>query len=173
MRVYYFYLSLSLSFVVPELQGESLEEIAREKAQLAWEQLKTTEGCEGVLIEDTALGFDALNGLPGAYIKWFLAAAGRESLCRMLDGFGPEGRGASATCTLVLATPSQLHLFSGVTRGSIAMHPQGPIDSFGWDPIFLPDGSGGRSYAQMSAEEKNSISHRSRALAQLRSYLES
>lgn len=160
---------------MPELQGESLEEIAREKGRLAWEQLKHVSGCEGVLIEDTALGFDALGGLPGAYIKWFLGAAGRESLCRMLDGFGPEGRGAAATCTLVLfKADGECRVFAGVTRGRIAKHPQGPVDSFGWDPIFIPDDGNaeGKSYAQMTTEEKNAISHRSRALQQLREYLQ-
>ena len=80
-------------FIVPEFQGASLEDIARMKAQTAHDRLKAP-----VIIEDTALAFDALNGLPGAYIKWFLDAIKCEGLAKMLDGF--DNRSGSAICTI-------------------------------------------------------------------------
>ena len=122
-----------------------------------------------VVIEDTALCFDAMGELPGPYIKWFLESIGPAGLCRMLDGF--PSRTARAICTLVLIdSDEQVHVFQGITPGRIAQVPQGE-HLFGWDPIFIPS-EGQLSYAQMTVEEKNRISHRSRALAQLREYLE-
>ena len=80
---------------MPEWQGASLEEIASKKATSAYERL----ACP-CIIEDTALSFTSLGGLPGAYVKWFLAAVGPEGLARMLDGFGAAGRDAEAICTM-------------------------------------------------------------------------
>ena len=68
----------------------SVEEVARAKCMSAWEHLKK-EGKETnvrVIVEDTALCFSALGGLPGVYIKWFLKELKPEGLHRMLTGFG-------------------------------------------------------------------------------------
>lgn len=81
---------LSHKLDLPELQGAP-EEIAREKALIAFEKLQ-----KPVLIEDTSLCFNSLGGLPGPYIKHFLEAVGHEGLNRMLDGF--EDRSAYAQC---------------------------------------------------------------------------
>ncbi len=106
--------------------------------------------------------------MPGPYIKWFLEAIGPEGLCRLLDGF--NSRSAKAICTMVLIDQhGQEHLFQGVTAGVIAQQPRGE-NRFGWDPVFVPEESNGLSYAEMASEAKNQISHRSRALAQLKTY---
>ena len=76
------------------MQGASLEEIATLKVKSAYSLLNKTP----VIIEDTALCFKALNGLPGAYVKWFLEAVGSEGLARILDGF--KDRQAEAVCTI-------------------------------------------------------------------------
>ena len=60
-------------------------------------------------------------------------------------------------------------LFDGRTVGKIVM-PRGKLD-FGWDPIFEPDEGNGKTYAEMSKDEKDAISHRSRAFVQFRDYL--
>ena len=78
---------------MPELQGASLEEIATKKVESAYALLGTP-----VIVEDTALCFNALGGLPGAYVKWFSEAVGSAGLARMLDGF--ECRDAEAVCTM-------------------------------------------------------------------------
>jgi inosine triphosphate pyrophosphatase len=64
---------------------------------------------------------------------------------------------------------AEIHVFDGRTSGKIVL-PRGPLD-FGWDPIFEPDEGKGKTYAEMSIQEKNAISHRSRSFAKLRSYL--
>ena len=151
-----------------------------------------------VLTEDTGLSFDALGGgLPGPYIKWFLQAMGNEGLCRMLDGFKTDEEsacqsipspsscsnvhGAVASCIFALMTKgwTEPRLFEGHCLGRIAEHPCGP-QTFGWDCIFIPNAlssdnhnecNNELSFAQMTKEQKNSISHRSKALAKLKSFL--
>ncbi|OJJ55326.1 hypothetical protein ASPSYDRAFT_158756 [Aspergillus sydowii CBS 593.65] len=145
---------------VPEIQG-TIEEIAKEKCSHA---ARVVGG--PVLTEDTALEFSALKGLPGPYIKSFLEALGHEGLNKMLDSF--ESRGAEAVCTfaLSLGPESEPILFQGRTEGTI-VSPRGPAN-FGWDPIFE---HGGKTYAEMTKEEKNKISHRYKALVKLQQWL--
>ena len=69
---------------LPELQGEDAKDIAMAKLLEAEKLLPDT----ALFIEDTSLGFDALSGLPGPYIKWFLKKVGHHGLKSMLDGFG-------------------------------------------------------------------------------------
>lgn len=97
---------------VPELQG-SIEEIARYKCQ---EAARLVSGA--TITEDTALCFDALNGLPGPFIKWFLQGIGLEGLYKLLDGFGEGERGARAVCTFAYCSGpgEEPILFQGVTK---------------------------------------------------------
>ena len=121
------------------------------------------------LVEDTSLCFNAMGGLPGVYIKWFLQKLGHEGLDRMLDGF--EDRSAYAQCIFAFAEApgAQPLLFVGRTPGSIVRQ-RGPAD-FGWDPVFEPEGGAGRTYAEMDKAAKNALSHRFRALDLLRAHL--
>ncbi|PSC67711.1 inosine triphosphate pyrophosphatase [Micractinium conductrix] len=147
---------------LPELQGEP-EEIAAEKCRLAVQALQAP-----VMVEDTCLCFNALQGLPGPYIKWFLQKLGHEGLNRLLAGW--EDKSAYAQCTFAYSAGpgSEPLVFVGRTEGRIVLA-RGPHD-FGWDPIFEPDGFG-QTYAEMDKEIKNGISHRFRALDKLRTHL--
>lgn len=120
-------------------------------------------------MEDTSLCFDALGGLPGPYVKWFLQAVGPDGLHRLLTGF--DVKTASAVCIFAYcAGPGADPLvFEGVTRGTIVA-PRGPTD-FGWDPVFEPEEGGGLTYAEMEKSAKNAISHRYRALDRVRAWL--
>ncbi|KAJ3228711.1 hypothetical protein HDU78_009598 [Chytriomyces hyalinus] len=141
---------------LPELQAASTAEVSTEKCKLAAEAVQGA-----VLVEDTSLCFNALNSLPGPYIKWFLEGVGHDGLNRMLDGF--EDRSAYALCTFAYCEGpgKEVHIFEGKTDGSI-VKARGPLD-FGWDPIFEPSGFS-QTYAEMPKETKNTISHRARAL---------
>lgn len=152
----------SVKLDLPELQGEP-EDIAKEKCRLASQEVGGA-----VMVEDTCLCFNALKGLPGPYIKWFLEKCGHDGLNRMLDGF--EDRTAYAQCTFAYTPGPEYEplIFIGRTHGAI-VPARGPTD-FGWDPIFLPDGFK-ETYAEMEKSVKNTISHRYRALDALRSYL--
>ncbi|CAD8054538.1 unnamed protein product [Paramecium sonneborni] len=140
---------------LPELQGPPLQ-IAKEKALLAYEKLG-----KACVTEDTSLCFNALNGMPGPYVKWFLEATGPEGLSKMLDGF--EDKTGYAQCILSYMGPELKEplLFVGQTPGVI-VRPRGPRN-FGWDPIFQPDGFT-ETYAEMDKEVKNQISHRLKAI---------
>ncbi|CAF0951191.1 unnamed protein product [Brachionus calyciflorus] len=147
---------------LPEYQGESGEEIAIEKCKTALELLKAP-----VLVEDTSLCFNALHGLPGPYIKWFLKKLKPDGLHKLLAGF--EDKSAYAQCIFAYGEPgNEIRTFVGKTGGKI-VEPRGPRD-FGWDPCFQPDNYE-QTYAEMSKELKNSISHRYKAVDLLRNYL--
>ena len=129
-----------------EVQSTSLEEIVTHKVKQAYDILR-----EPVLVEDVALGFDALGGLPGPFIKFFVEAdEGLEKLCRMLDSF--DTRAAEAACVFGYYDGEQLELFRGSLRGEIAEHPRGE-NGFGWDKIFIPDGYGDKTRAELSPSD--------------------
>ncbi|TPP60275.1 Inosine triphosphate pyrophosphatase [Fasciola gigantica] len=153
----------SKSLDLPEIQG-TVEEVSREKCRCATRLIQGP-----VIIEDTALCFEALNGLPGPYIKSFLGALGPDGLPKMIMGFGDNR--AYALCTFAFCEgPSHpVHLFTGRTDGQI-VNPRGPRN-FGWDPVFQPDGYE-QTYAEMDKSEKNRISHRFKALHKLKQFLE-
>jgi non-canonical purine NTP pyrophosphatase (RdgB/HAM1 family) len=157
----------SIDIDLPEIQSLDLREVAEAKAREAFRQLG-----EPVMVEDTALVLLAWQvpseredlppiGLPGPLIKWFLKPhiAGLHRLCRMLDPF-PD-RAAEAQ-TLIVTFDGEPTFYLGRTRGRIAPAPVGS-DGFGWDPIFIPDGSE-QSFAQMSPAEKDTFSMRRKAL---------
>ncbi|XP_051481544.1 inosine triphosphate pyrophosphatase isoform X2 [Apus apus] len=131
---------------------------------------KKLEEVQGpVIVEDTCLCFNALGGLPGPYIKWFLEKLKPEGLYKLLAGF--EDKSAYALCTFAFSTgnPEEpVKLFKGQTHGLI-VEPRGPRD-FGWDPCFQPDGYN-QTYAELPKAVKNSISHRYRALSELSAFL--
>ena len=149
---------------LPELQGDPAK-VSREKCAAA---VKKVGGA--VIVEDTSLCFNALNGMPGVYIKWFLESCGHDGLNRMLSGFDDKTAYAQTVVAFCPGPGDEPAIFDGRTRGKIVM-PRGKLD-FGWDPIFEPDEGKGKTYAEMSKEEKDSISHRSRAFGQLRKYLD-
>ncbi|XP_063489563.1 inosine triphosphate pyrophosphatase isoform X8 [Symphalangus syndactylus] len=102
---------------LPEYQGEP-DEISIQKCQEAARQVQGP-----VLVEDTCLCFNALGGLPGPYIKWFLEKLKPEGLHQLLAGF--EDKSAYALCTFALGTgdPSQpVRLFRGRTSAGVQWH---------------------------------------------------
>ncbi|XP_075867099.1 inosine triphosphate pyrophosphatase isoform X3 [Microcebus murinus] len=118
---------------LPEYQGEP-DEISIQKCREAARQVKGP-----VLVEDTCLCFNALGGLPGPYIKWFLEKLKPEGLHQLLAGHKDKSAYALCTFALSLGDPSEpVLLFTGRTSGQI-VEPRGCRD-FGWDPCFQPDG---------------------------------
>jgi inosine triphosphate pyrophosphatase len=148
---------------LPELQGDPIT-IAKKKCELAAREMNGA-----VITEDTSLCFSALNELPGPYIKRFLDKCGHVGLNKMIEGFEDKSAYASTVVAFCAGPNKKIFLFEGRTEGQIVM-PRGKLD-FGWDPVFEPIESNGKTYAEMSKDEKDSISHRSRAFAKLREYL--
>jgi len=154
----------SMKVDLPELQGEDATEIAIAKCKVAAEKVNGP-----VMCEDTCLCYNALGGLPGPYIKWYLQKVGLLGLYKKLAGY--EDKSAYAQCIFALcAGPGcEVHIFDGRTQGRIVL-PCGPED-FGWDPVFQPDEGPGFTFAEMTKDAKNAISHRGRALESLRKWL--
>lgn len=152
------------SLDLDEVQG-TIEEVTINKAKAA---AKILDG--PVLVEDTCLGFEAFNNLPGPYIKWFVKSIGLSGLVDMLYKF--ENKGANAICTFGYCEgpDAEVKLFQGITKGNI-VDSRGPTD-FGWDSVFEPEGFD-QTYAEMDKKTKNTISHRFRALDKLRNFLTS
>jgi len=132
---------------------------------------QTTGGLDGILVEDSGLNFNAFTGgeLPGAYIKHFLQAVGCDGLVKMLSSW--EDKRATAVCCFAFAFTQDPELNRFICPGEMvgtivpARHnPEQP--SFGWDPIFQPDGYD-KTFAEMDIDLKNRISHRARALRQV------
>ncbi len=144
-----------------EIQTIYVEELIRHKAQEAYDNVGVP-----LIVEDTGLVFEAWNGLPGALIKWFLKTVDNEGLIKML---GEESnRKASAQCFIAYHDGSKMEIVKGEISGTIATSVRGK-NGFGWDRIFIPEGHE-RTFAEMSAEEKNSFSMRKRAFENLKEF---
>jgi XTP/dITP diphosphohydrolase len=146
---------------LPEIQALDVADVVRQKALSAFAAVGRP-----IVVEDTGLSIDALGGLPGALIKWFLIAIGPAGICRLIP---PDaGRAATARSAIGYCAGETVEIFTGETRGEIVLEPAG--DDFGWNPIFRPDGSP-RTFAEMNVEERNRFSMRRLALEQLRKKL--
>lgn len=114
-----------------EIQSLDLHKIVRHKLIQAYAVLQTP-----VIVEDVALEFFALGGLPGPFIKFFIENNSLDNVCRMLDGMD---RSATARCVIGYCDAHTTKLFEGSLSGSIAEHPSGDR-GYGWDKIFIPQG---------------------------------
>ena len=122
--------------------------------------------------DDTGLEVEALNGAPGVYSARY---AGEEcnseaNMLKLLQNLTCENnRNAQFRTVIALIINGEEKLFNGIVKGTITNEKKGN-SGFGYDPIFIPEGYT-ESFAQMSGEMKNSISHRFRATKQLSDYL--
>ena len=122
--------------------------------------------------DDTGLEVEALGGEPGVYSARY---AGEEccseaNMQKLLHNLtGKENRNAQFRTVIALIIKGEEKLFNGIVKGTITEKKMGD-SGFGYDPIFIPEGFSD-SFAQMSSEMKNSISHRYRATQQLSNYL--
>ena len=121
---------------------------------------------DGVFADDTGLEIDALGGQPGVYTARWAGepAANRKKALAELKGITDRGAQFRTVITLIRMTGERLAV-SGVVRGRIAEEEYGQ-GGFGYDPVFIPEGYD-KTFGELPAEVKNSISHRSRALQAL------
>jgi inosine triphosphate pyrophosphatase len=148
-----------------EIQSTSLDEIVTHKVKQAYELVQ-----KPVLVEDVALSFEALGGLPGPFVKFFVDAEdGLEKMCRMCDGL--QNRNARAKCVFGYYDGERLELLRGGLDGVIADHPRGD-GGYGWDRIFCPQGYGGRTRAELNEEENETTYQMIKPFSQLRLLLQ-
>lgn len=177
-----------------EENGTTLSANSAIKAQTIWEYIRRqiSDGrCEidGVFADDTGLEIDALNGAPGVYTaRWYMmkdeesqisdvtcqkkdvAELNRTKALRVLTGEHNRGAQFRTVITLIrvnttLPKGEEILQVEGIVRGRIAEEEYGQ-GGFGYDPIFIPEGYD-KTFAELPAEVKNSISHRARALEAL------
>ena len=146
----------------PTLEGNAL-------AKARYVYSRTGLNC---FADDTGLEVDALNGEPGVRSARYATdghddEANKRLLLERMQGV--ENRAAQFRTAVALIVDGKEYLFEGIVRGDIACEEHG-AGGFGYDPLFLPQ-SGALTFAEMSAEAKNEISHRGRAVRKLAEFL--
>lgn len=156
---------------VPEVieDGATLVDNARLKAQALMHATGTA-----AVADDTGLEVDALGGAPGVYAARYAGedatyADNVDKLLRELSALADDGgdRRARFKSVAFVAFPDGSEVWAeGVMEGRIATAPRGD-NGFGYDPVFEPEVGGGRTFAEMTASEKDALSHRGRAFRAL------
>jgi non-canonical purine NTP pyrophosphatase (RdgB/HAM1 family) len=150
------------SIVLPEIQAADVKDITWYKLEAA-----RTKGFSRLVVEDVSLGFDELGNFPGPYVRWLLEAAGGKGLAAI--AYALNNRAAKAECCVAYWDGVEGHIFCGECLGEVLVEPRGQ-EKFGWDPWFQPRGSD-KTFAEMTPQEKDQLSHRGRAYRQLAEHL--
>lgn len=149
--------------------SDTLEGNARQKARYVWDNYRVS-----CFADDTGLEVTALDMAPGVYSARY-AGDQRNSADNMrllLDNLQNQSdRSARFRTVICLIHEGEEYLFEGMVQGTIRPEPSG-TEGFGYDPVFEPSGYA-ITFAEMSIEEKNIISHRGKAIAALRDFLSS
>ena len=151
---------------IPETQP-TIEGNALQKARYVYEH--TGLNC---FADDTGLEVEALNGAPGVYSARYAGehvSYADNNVLLLKNLAGCENRKARFRTVFALIVDGKDYLFDGRVEGTIATEPHGE-GGFGYDPLFVPEGSQ-LTFAEMSSEAKNKISHRGRAVAKLVAFL--
>ncbi len=151
---------------IPET-GQTLDENAIIKAKYVFD--RTGKNC---FADDTGLEIAALNGEPGVYSARYAGddCSFQDNMVKVLENLdGKADRSAKFRTVICLYLDGKQYLFEGQVDGEILTEEHGD-EGFGYDPIFLPSGFE-QSFAQMTLEQKNQISHRGRAVQKLVDFL--
>ena len=122
--------------------------------------------------DDTGLEIEALDGAPGVYSARYAGQPkdDQANINLVLDNLKYEtNRNAQFKTVIALQMHNQQHLFTGIVKGTLLTHKKGTA-GFGYDPIFVPE-TASKTFAEMTSEEKNQMSHRGKAVNQLVSFL--
>jgi len=161
---------------VPDLDVEETGTTFEENSYIKAEAIMKATGLPAIA-DDSGLETDALDGAPGVYSARFSGEnasdeSNNEKLLNLLRDIPDENRGARFVSVVTLCYPDGKTLVArGECPGTINRAPAGD-GGFGYDPLFVPEGFE-KTYAQITAEEKNAISHRANALRILKEKLES
>lgn len=152
--------------------GTTLAENSRIKAETVaeWLRANSQQPVDGVFADDTGLEIDALGGKPGVYTaRWAgePAANRRKALHELAD---KPNRTAQFRTVVTLIDRTGTRQVDGIVRGRIATEERGD-GGFGYDPVFIPEGYD-KTFAELPAETKNTISHRARAMSELKKLLQ-
>ena len=152
---------------IPET-ADTLQGNALQKAQFVYDKYHLN-----CFADDTGLEVEALNGAPGVYSARYAGehCSFADNVNKLLHEMqGKTNRRACFKTVVALILDGETHYFEGRVDGTIIETPRGG-EGFGYDPVFVPDGFS-ETFAEMSAEQKNKISHRGRAMAKLIEFLQ-
>ncbi len=147
----------------PEIQANTLEEVV----DFSLEYLSGIIG-ENFIIDDSGLFIDSLNDFPGVYSAYVFDTLGNEGILKLMEG--KTHRDAYFKTIIGIRFEGINYKLVGICHGKIAEEPRG-ANGFGYDPIFIPEGKE-KTFAEMSTEEKNKISHRGKAMRKLAGFVE-
>lgn len=150
---------------IPET-GETFEENSRQKSRFVWENYNLP-----CFADDSGLEVDALNGEPGVYSARYSGSRDMEqNIALVLKKMeGVQNRRARFRTVISLLLEGEIHLFEGAVEGVLLEKKMG-AEGFGYDPLFVPDGFV-QTFAEMSAGQKNQLSHRGEAVRKMVEFL--
>jgi len=149
----------------PEIQADTLEEVARAGVENVRQRFD-----QPFILEDAGLFIKTLEGFPGVYSKYVFFTIGLKGTLQLMKGI--KKRTAVFRSVYAFSTPQKPPVIvTGECPGTIATKQVG-TQGFGFDPIFIPKGET-RTFGEMTVEEKNTFSHRAKALEKLHRHLES
>ncbi len=150
---------ISVDYLEP--QGDDLEQVAVTSALWLSDLLPTP-----FFLEDAGLFVRALGGFPGPYSSYVFSRLGNDGMLKLMSGV--EDRAAEFVSVIALHTGGEIRTFTGRSRGELSTEPRG--GGWGFDPIFIPEGSGGLTFGELG-REKDRFSHRGAAVRELRRFL--
>ncbi len=139
---------------IDEVQADDVEYIAKRAAEDSYKILK-----KPLIVEDSGLYIDALNGFPGPYSSYVYKTLGVDGILKLMAGI--EKRNAVFKAVVAYTDGSITKTFLGLSNGRISLEARGR--GWGFDPIFIPEGVT-KTFGEMNVEEKNIFSHRGKAL---------
>lgn len=143
-----------------EIQADTLEEVVESSAKEVCERLGAP-----CFVEDAGLFIDSLKGFPGPYSSYVFKTVGNEGVIKLMKGTSSDK--AEFKSVIGYCEPgSEPQTFTGKTEGKIIRELRG-TEGFGYDPIFVPNGGDGRTFAEMPTQIKNNLSHRAKSIEKL------
>jgi XTP/dITP diphosphohydrolase len=145
-----------------EIQDDCIERISRYAAIQAYNVIK-----KPVIVEDSGLFIESLNGFPGPYSSYVYRKIGNEGIVKLMGNI--NDRRAYFKASLTCVCDQYVKTFNGIVHGKISDEPRG-YEGFGFDPIFIPEGYD-KTIAELGEHIKNNISHRYKAFTQLAEWI--
>ena len=151
---------------ITEIQASSIKEVAIFKLNSVRGKMKSS-----FFIEDAGFFVDTpLNGFPGVYSKYVLNTIGNKGILNLIKDYSDTKAHFKAVIALYFQPINETFIFEGVVEGKVAKNIRGR-GGFGFDPIFIPKEFPNRTFAELTTEEKNLVSHRGKAWKKMFEFL--
>jgi len=149
-----------------EIQADSVKDIVLYKLKSIKDKIDGS-----YFVEDAGFFVDVpLNGFPGVYSSYVLKTIGNEGIIKLIDDFNKSKAHFITIIALFFKPFEKVYFFEGIAKGKISKTLRGE-KGFGFDPIFIPDSIPNKTFAELSIEEKNKVSHRGQALKKFIDFL--